>query len=378
MPRATSYFVLFSARKPMRLRAAPYPLLADPRLAIREAHLNHGLDLRDLADLGNLPLHPWLVKGGSLAFQKLAAAAATAATKKSSLVASTIRSNRRAPSPQPVRLNKRKFDDSDEHDVLPEKRIKLDLTRWTYRSASIPIRKPALSGEELDSSTTSTSTTTTSTDSDDDEAKKLEAAMARYRKLCEIDQILKAEKERQAAVTSNLIDHLNGLENVYLNLAFIGGNLDAPPVDPTPTQPKKKTFATTSTRLSYAERFPDADYVPEDLADQFATPAEVRRSHRIASRRERIGFEPLVDLSDSDSEGGDEGELAPLELSSDDEDIKPVLPRPAMTERRNKRKIKAAPIILSDSEDDELAAPVNKRARTASPKLNSVKRELID
>lgn len=35
---------------------------------------------------------------------------------------------------------------------------------------------------------------------------------------CKIDQILKAEKERQTAVTSSLIDHLNNLETRYLTL----------------------------------------------------------------------------------------------------------------------------------------------------------------
>lgn len=174
--------------------------------------------------------------------------------------------------------------------------------------------------------------------------------------------------------------------------AFLNGKLDKVPAEPEPTQLKKKTsscvplprplcalprarthtprctapnsFIKTSTRLTYEERFPDADYVPDDLADMHMTPAEVRRSHRLAARGERLGAEPLVELSDSDDE--DEGELTPVDFSTDsDEDVKPIVPRPAEPKRRHKRKMYEAPIVLSD--DDEPAAPVNKRARCVPP-----------
>lgn len=124
MPRTTSYFRLVLERA--RTLAAPYPRLAGPRLVIRQAHLNHGLDMRDLADLGNLPLHPWLVKGNSLKIKKLAATASTTLAARSTSP-STDSAARRVP-PPPPRPNKRKVDDYSDSffkgSMLPEKRLR--------------------------------------------------------------------------------------------------------------------------------------------------------------------------------------------------------------------------------------------------------------
>ncbi|GAA5906962.1 hypothetical protein JCM8208_003724 [Rhodotorula glutinis] len=342
MPRTTSY--LRFGQRPRTL-ASPYPLLAGPRLAIRQARLKRGLDKRNLVDLGRLQLHPWLVRASQLDYQKLMATplALDAVVFATSLPITSA--DRRGDSPPPRPL-KRKADDSDGTFVasmtLPEKRCRLTKEQYIYRIASGYDRK-APSEEEV-------------------EQKKLEVALARYHRLCVIDRILKAQKEEQAARTAAIV------------LADESDEHEAAPQAVEPAKKKSSPFASTSTRRSTEELFPDDEYVPDNLADKYATPAEIRRSGRIAARRERMGLDAWVDLSDSDDTGvsdEDNGvdELGPLS-DSDDEDIKPVVIRSTQPERRKKRKTHEEPIVLSD--DDEPAAPVNKRARTSSLKPQSV------
>ncbi|KPV73206.1 uncharacterized protein RHOBADRAFT_45773 [Rhodotorula graminis WP1] len=343
MPRAASFFSFERAR----MLAAPYPLLEGPRFAVRQAHLDRSCDERDLADLGRLPLHPWLVHAAKLDYKKVMASTAT--TSFALVATSTATADRRDLSPTPRPL-KRKADDTDGAFVadmtLPEKRCRLTKEQYICRIAKGYNREIT---------------------SDDEEKTKLAVALARFHELCAIDEILKAKKkERQAAVTSALVDHLKGLEDCYLLLAKDSGELDAAPLKVEPAKPKKKTSpsASPSMRRSTEELFPDDEYVPDDLADKFMTPAEIRRSLRIAARAEHLGNEAWADLSDSDdsddSDDSNEDDVDVLVLS-DDEDVKPVVARPQLPERRHKRKTYEEPIVLSD--DDEPAAPANKRAR---------------